>query len=88
MQNYMEVLVDEIFSEVINNYNLAMSEKDINDIKSLALNELTPMYFSSSVNNGEKFAFLLDKQRRTSVLAKVIGAIDVVNNNQKLTEKE
>ena len=88
MQNYMEVLVDEIFSEVVNNYNLSMTEKNINDIKSLALNELTPMYFSSSVNNGEKFAFLLDKQRRTSVLAKVIGAIDVVNNNQKLTEKE
>jgi len=79
-QNYMELLVDDIIKSVKNNYNLKC-DTQIEDAKSIALNNLPPKYFLSSISDGEKKAFLLDRQRRISVLAKVIEAMEIVVTN-------
>ena len=78
----MEILVDEIISEIMENYDICKCDKCIDDIRSIALNNLTPEYFVSSTNEGEKKAFLLDRQRRISVLTKVIEAIEIVSKNE------
>ncbi len=78
----MEILVDEIISEIMENYDICKCDKCIDDIRSIALNNLTPEYFVSSTNEGEKKAFLLDRQRRISVLTKVVEAIEIVSKNE------
>lgn len=78
----MEILVDEILSEIIDNYEICKCDKCIDDIKSIALNNLTPEYFVSSANEGNKKAFLLDRQRRVSVLSKVVEAVEIVLKNE------
>lgn len=82
IKNYMEVLVKDILNEVIKNYKICKCEKCLDDIQSIALNNLGPVYFLSHVNSGEKTAFLLDRQRRITVLAKVIEAIELVSKNE------
>lgn len=81
VDNYMEMLVKDILDEVKNNYNINMYEGQLDDIQAIALNNLPPKYFLSSASAGEKKAFLLDRQRRISVLAKVIEAIELVCND-------
>lgn len=81
-KNHMEILVGEIVNEVIQNYDICKCDDCINDIKSIALNNLEPKYFVSSINEGQKKAFLLNRQTRISVLAKVIEAIQVVSKNE------
>lgn len=76
----MEVLVDDIIQEVKNNYKIECSSQ-IEDIKAIALNNLPPKYFLSTDSEGEMKAFLLDRQRKISVLAKVIEAIELVCHN-------
>lgn len=78
VQNYMEILVDEIFQEVRSMYNNCNSEECIENIKSKALNKLPPMYFTTNTLPGTKKAYLLDRQRRIAVLAKVAEAADEV----------
>lgn len=78
----MEILVDEIISEIMENHDICKCDKCIDDIRSIALNNLTPEYFVSSTNEGEKKAFLLDRQRRISVLTKVVEAIEIVSKNE------
>lgn len=81
IKNYMEVLVDEIFNEVNYSYNLCNSDKCLHDIKSIALNNLPVTYFKFETSEAEKKAFLLNRQRRISVLAKVAEATDIVCGN-------
>lgn len=81
VQNYMEILVDEITKDVIKEYNICKCKNCINDIKSLALNNLSPTYFLSNTEESKKKAFLIDRQRRISVLAQVAEAIKVVSKN-------
>ncbi len=50
----MEILVDEVYSEVKNKYSICQCEKYTKDIKSIALNNLPPVYFLSNVSEGEK----------------------------------
>ena len=83
LKNYMEVLVDEIYSEVQSIYKDCKTEKCVEDIKSVALNNLPPMYFSNNIDEGTKKAFLLERQRRITVLAKVPEAADIVCANCK-----
>lgn len=78
----MEILVDEIISEVIGMYDICKCDECIDDIRSISLNNLVPEYFVSSVDESEKKAFLLDRQRRISVLTKVIEAIEIVSKNE------
>ncbi|KNF09809.1 late competence development protein ComFB [Gottschalkia purinilytica] len=80
--NYMEVLVKDILNELKYSHNMSESnDEKLQNIQIIALNNLPPMYFSSNVSEAEKKAFLLDRQRRITVLAKVAEAIDVVCNN-------
>lgn len=78
----MEIVVSEVLDEVLKNYDICKCENCIDDIKSIALNNLPPVYFLSSEAEGEKKAFLLDRQRRISVLAKVAEAVEIVMNNE------
>lgn len=76
--NYMELLVDEIFQEVKSMYGKCLTEKCIHDIKAMSLNNLPTMYFDYHIDEGEKKAFLLDRQRRITVLAKIAEAADII----------
>lgn len=76
----MELLVDDILKEVKNDYKIECNGQ-IEDAKAIALNNLPPKYFLSSDSEGERKAFLLDRQRRISVLAKVIEAIELACHN-------
>lgn len=81
VQNYMEILVDEITKNVIKEYNVCKCKNCINDIKSIALNNLPPTYFLSNTEESEKKAFLINRQIRVSVLAQVAEAIKKVSKN-------
>ena len=76
--NYMELLVDEIYNEVKYLYGNCNLDDCTHDIKAYALNHLPPVYFKYDASEGEKKAFLLQRQRRITVLAKVAEAADLV----------
>lgn len=78
IKNYMELLVDEIYNEVKILYGNCNNPKCEHDIKSTALNNLSASYFSYDASEGEKKAFLLERQRRITVLAKVAEAAESV----------
>ena len=86
-KNYMELLVDEIYEEIKDLYGHCIGENCIFDIKSKALNNLPPKYFTSDTDIAIKKAYLLDRQRRISVLAKVAEAADEVCNNNDCRSK-
>jgi competence protein ComFB len=86
IKNYMEILVDEIFDEIRTNYKICDNKTCIDDIKSVALNNLQPQYFTSTATDSEKMAFLLDKQRRITVMASIISAKETVCKNCKKNE--
>jgi len=87
LKNYMEILVDQVYSEVKEKYNICKSKKCENDIKAITLNSLPPMYFLSSTSEGEKKAFLLDRQQRITVLTKITEAVDIVCGKCEYKEK-
>lgn len=75
----MEILVDEIFNEVKYLYKECINnERCIHDVKSTALNNLPSCYFNFEIEESEKTAFLLDRQRRIAVLAQIAEAADIV----------
>lgn len=78
IKNYMELLVDEIYNEVKVLYGNCNNKECEHDIKSAALNNLSAVYFRYDATEGEKKAFLLERQRRITVLAKVAEAADAV----------
>ncbi|HSH36160.1 late competence development ComFB family protein [Schnuerera sp.] len=86
----MEVLVDEIYEETKQNYPSCKCANYDNDVKSIALNNLPPVYFLSTVSEGEKKAFLLDRQRRITVLAALTQAKGLLctkcTNDKKMRE--
>lgn len=87
IQNYMELLVDEIYNEVKSLYGNCNIDNCIHDIKSMALNNLPPAYFKYDESEAIKKAFLLERQRRITVLAKVAEAADLVCSNCTLEDK-
>ena len=78
IKNYMELLVDEIYNEVKSLYGNCNIDDCTHDIKIMALNNLPPVYFKYDESEGVKKAFLLERQRRITVLAKVAEAADLV----------
>ncbi len=86
LKNYMEILVDEIYDEISGNYKICNNEKCIHNIKAVALNNLQPKYFTTDASEAEKKAFLLDKQRRISVMASIIEAKKTVCDDCKKNE--
>ena len=88
LQNYMEIMVNEVYSEVKDKYNICHESKCENDIKSIALNNLPPVYFLSTVSEGEKKAFLVDRQRKITVLAKLTEAVEIVCNKCEYGKKK
>lgn len=87
IQNYMELLVDEIYNEVKSLYGDCNIDDCIHDIKSMALNNLPPAYFKYDESEAIKKAFLLERQRRITVLAKVAEAADLVCSHCTLKNK-
>ncbi len=86
VQNYMELLVDEIYNEVKSLYGNCNVNNCIHDIKSMALNNLPPAYFKYDESEAIKKAFLLERQRRITVLAKVAEAANLICSNCNLKE--
>lgn len=84
VKNYMEILVSETINDVIKDYDICTCDDCLNDIKSIALNNLPPVYFLSSTDESQKKAFLLDRQRKISVLAKVAEAIEIVSKKSHI----
>lgn len=78
IKNYMELLVDEIYDEVKSLYGNCNIDDCTHDIKTMALNNLPPVYFKYDVAEGEKKAFLLERQRRITVLSRVAEAANLV----------
>lgn len=78
IKNYMELLVDEIFEEIKSMYGNCITDRCVHDIKSMTLNNLSPIYFNYATDESEKKAFLLDRQRRIAVLAKIAEAADII----------
>lgn len=78
IKNYMEILVDEIYNEIKNLYGNCDIEECKHNIKSMALNNLPPAYFNLNASEASKKAFLLERQRRITVLAKVAEAADSI----------
>lgn len=78
IRNYMEILVDEIFEEVKHMYGDCLTESCVHDIKSMSLNNLAPIYFQYNADNSKKKAFLLNRQQRITVLAKIAESADIV----------
>ncbi|MDR7857595.1 late competence development ComFB family protein [Tissierella sp.] len=87
IKNYMELIVDEIYSEIRSLYHNCDMNKCEHDIKSIALTNLPPVYFKNDITEGEKMAFLLERQRRITVLAKVAEAADSVCANCNIIKK-
>ena len=81
VKNYMEILVCEILNEIKEGYPFLKNINYSNDVKSIALNNLPPMYFLSNISEGEKKAFILDRQKRIAVLSDIISAINIVTKN-------
>ncbi|NLW40512.1 MAG: late competence development ComFB family protein [Tissierellia bacterium] len=78
VQNYMEILVDDIFQDIRHICSNCTNPNYERDVKSTALNNLPPVYFLSNATDAEKKAFLLDRQRRISVLAALTQASELV----------
>lgn len=87
IKNYMEILVDEVFNEVKPLLENCDINKCSHDIKSMALNNLPTKYFDFNASEAEKKAFLLDRQRRITVLAKMAEAIEYVCSSCNLNNK-
>ncbi|EOD00280.1 late competence development ComFB family protein [Caldisalinibacter kiritimatiensis] len=83
-KNYMEILVKNALNEIIDKYDICKCDKCKKDIMAIALNNLPPKYFLSSNDESEKTSFLLDRQIKISVLAKVIEAIEIFTSKKNL----
>lgn len=80
----MEILVKNALNEIIDKYDICKCDKCKKDIMAIALNNLPPKYFLSSNDESEKTSFLLDRQIKISVLAKVIEAIEIFTSKKNL----
>lgn len=87
VKNYMELLVNEVYNEVKPIYGNCNREDCVHNIKSLALNNLPTAYFKYNTSDAEKKAFLLERQRRITVLAKVAEAAEEICAPCRLKEK-
>ncbi|MBB6216809.1 hypothetical protein HNQ80_002913 [Anaerosolibacter carboniphilus] len=75
IQNYTEVLVAEVMMEYMKHYGLDGDENRKADVLATVLNKLPQRYFLSTSSEGEKKAFLLDKQLRMKALIEIASAV-------------
>ncbi len=80
MQNYTEMLVREVMTEYLKHYGLDGDENRRNDVLATVLNKLPQKYFLSTNSEGEKKAFLLDKQLRMKALIEIAAAVADIGN--------
>ncbi|SHK10489.1 Late competence development protein ComFB [Geosporobacter subterraneus DSM 17957] len=73
-KNYTEILVREVISEYKRNHKTTALEAAEEDIIKTVLNRMQPKYFLSSSTEGEKKAYLLDKQLRLNALIEIAAA--------------
>lgn len=79
LENYAEHLVREVFNEnkvLYRTYRLEVSEEDI--IR-MVLNRMTPKYFLSTSSEGEKKAYIVNRQMRMEALIKLTEAMERLN---------
>ncbi|MFT9494074.1 late competence development ComFB family protein [Anaerosolibacter sp.] len=74
IQNYTEVLVREVMTEYLKLHGFNGDETEREDVLAIVLNKLPQRYFLSTSNEGEKKAFLLDKQLRMKALIEISAA--------------
>jgi hypothetical protein len=74
IQNYTEVLIREVMSEYVKLHGFNGDETEKEDVLATALNKLPQKYFLSTSSEGEKKAFLLDKQLRMKALIEISAA--------------
>ena len=83
----MELLVDEVYEETKHSHKPCNCSNYAENVKSIALNNLPPMYFMSTASDGEKKAFLLDRQRRITVLAALTQAKEALCQKCSIDKK-
>lgn len=74
IQNYTEVLVGEVMTEYLKLHGFNGDEIQREDVLATVLNKLPQMYFLSTSSEGEKKAFLLDRQLRMKALIEIAAA--------------
>ena len=81
--NYTEILVREVLSEYIKYNEICECNVCREDIVRTVLNKLPPKYFLSFNSEGERKAFLLDKQLRLQALVEITAAVSQLCNTDK-----
>ncbi|NME95274.1 late competence development ComFB family protein [Clostridium cochlearium] len=84
IKNYMEVIVDDLFPTIIDEYmDICKCDKCIDDIKAIALNNLKPIYVVSEKGNMYAKSNELNVQFRTDVIKELTEAIEIVSENPR-----
>ncbi|MEL5864151.1 late competence development ComFB family protein [Clostridium cochlearium] len=84
IKNYMEVIVDDLFPTIIDEYmDICKCDKCIDDIKAIALNNLEPIYVVSEKGNMYAKSNELNVQFRTDVIKELTEAIEIVSENPR-----
>ncbi|MBU5270474.1 MAG: late competence development ComFB family protein [Clostridium cochlearium] len=84
IKNYMEVIVDDLFPTIVDEYmDICKCDKCIDDIKAIALNNLEPIYVVSEKGNMYAKSNELNVQFRTDVIKELTEAIEIVSQNPR-----
>ncbi|MBE6066026.1 late competence development ComFB family protein [Clostridium cochlearium] len=84
IKNYMEVIVDDLFPTIVDEYmDICKCDKCIDDIKAIALNNLEPIYVVSEKGNMYAKSNELNVQFRTDVIKELTEAIEIVSENPR-----
>ncbi|SNS17287.1 Late competence development protein ComFB [Anaerovirgula multivorans] len=79
LENYAEHLVREVFNENKALYRTYKLEAPEDDIIRMVLNRMTPKYFLSTSSEGEKKAYIVNRQMRMEALIKLTEAMERLN---------
>lgn len=86
MQNYMEVIVNNLLPSLLEDYSRVCTCKICtDDIKALALNNLKPLYFVSEKRSPYVKLNELEIQFRTDVIKELTKAIEIVTRHPHLS---
>lgn len=84
VQNYMEIVLDDVLKDVLKQYKLKCScERCLEDIKAITLNNLKPIYVAS--DKGILYTKLndLSVQFKADVICQIMGAIKTVEEKPR-----
>lgn len=87
-QNIMELLVEQMYDNVVSTLDCCICPLCRNDIIAYALNQLPPKYVG--LRDGEAYAkqFILLKEYRTQIAAALVRAAAVVRENPRHSPDE